>query len=184
MSRYDIRILDAAAAREAIDDLAALMVDAVAHNASVNYMAGLTLAQARPFWERVAEDVAEGSRVLLVADAGADGARWIAGTVQLILAPQPNQPFRADIGKMIVHSSARGRGIGQALLLATETEAMMRGRTLLTLDTETGSAGERLYRRCGWTEYGVVPGYAYAPDGRLASATFFYKKIAQTRAWR
>ena len=31
------------------------------------------------------------------------------------------------------------------------------------LDTESGSAGDLLYRSCGWTEFGRVPGHAFKP---------------------
>jgi GNAT superfamily N-acetyltransferase len=69
------------------------------------------------------------------------------GTVRLILAPQENQVFWAELVKLLVHSRARRRGLGTALLRATENEAQRIGRTLLTLDTETGTAAERLYTR-------------------------------------
>ena len=32
------------------------------------------------------------------------------------------------------------------------------------LDTESGSAGDLLYRSCGWTEYGRVPSHAFRPE--------------------
>ena len=50
--------------------------------------------------------------------------------------PKENQAFRA-------HRSARRRGLGVLLLRAAEDEARRIGRTVLTLDTETGSAAER-----------------------------------------
>jgi GNAT superfamily N-acetyltransferase len=101
-----------------------------------------------------------------------------------VFAPQPNQPFRADISKMLVHSSCRNRGIGAALLTAIEAEAVKAGKSLLILDTTAESAADRLYRRMGWTPFGTAPGYAYAPDGRLDDATFFFKQIAPTPEWR
>jgi hypothetical protein len=52
------------------------------------------------------------------------------------------------------------------------------GRTLLTLDTETGSDAERLYLRLGWTRFGMVPGYAMRADGsRPETVSFFYKAL-------
>jgi hypothetical protein len=61
---------------------------------------------------------------------------------------------------------------------AAEDEARRIGRTLLTLDTETGSAAERLYTRLGWTKYGEVPAYAMRADNRSRdAASFFYKTL-------
>ena len=98
--------------------------------------------------------------------------------MQLILAPQENQAHRADLSKMLVHHRARRQGLGAALLRAAEAEARRIGRTLLTLDTEAGSAGERLYTRLGWIRFGQVPGYATSADGsRREAATFFYRML-------
>jgi GNAT superfamily N-acetyltransferase len=100
------------------------------------------------------------------------------GTVQLILAPQENQSFRADLAKLLVHTRARRRGIGAALMVAAEDQARRIGRTLLTLDTEAGSAGERLYERLGWAKFGEVPGYAARADNSSReTVSFFYKAL-------
>jgi GNAT superfamily N-acetyltransferase len=174
-----IRSLDAASARALLPALADLLVDAVASGAGVNFMAGFTPAEAAAYWSRQIEGLEAGDRVWIVAkDAGA-----LAGTVMCVFASQPNQPFRADVAKMLVHRAHRRKGVGAALLAAIEAEALKAGRTLLILDTTAGSAADRLYRRSGWTPFGTAPGYAYAPDGRLDDATFFYKQLAPTPTW-
>jgi len=61
---------------------------------------------------------------------------------------------------------------------AAEEAAHAAGRTLLVLDTVTGSDAERMYTRCGWTRVGEVPNYALMPDGTPCSTTFFYKELA------
>jgi GNAT superfamily N-acetyltransferase len=170
-----IRTLDAGEAEAWLDELAAILVDAVAHGASVNFMAGFSLAEGRAFWRKQLPALAEGATRLLVADDGR-----LLGTVLLMFAHQPNAPHRADIGKMLVLSSARRRGIGRHLLTAAESAARDAGRTLLMLDTETGSAGDTLYRSCGWIEIGRVPGHAFTPDGRLVETTLFYKTLGAT----
>jgi GNAT superfamily N-acetyltransferase len=168
-----IRPLSAAEAEGRLADLADLLVDAVAHGASVNFLAGFRHDEGVAFWRGQVPAIREGSRALLVAEAGGR----LVGTVVLTHAPQPNAPHRAEIGKMLVHSSLRRRGLGARLLAAAEAEARRAGRTLLLLDTEAGSAGEHLYRRCGWTAFGVVPNHSYRTDGRLAPTTFFYKEL-------
>lgn len=165
--------LSAGEAGAAIDELAAMLVDAVRGGASVNFLADHGHADAVCFWRGQIPGIADGSRILLAArDAGR-----IAGTVVVSFAPQPNAPHRADIGKMLVHSTMRRRGLGAALLSAAEEAALAAGRTLLLLDTRSGTAGEALYRRSGWTEYGIVPDHSFTPDGVLAPTTFFYKRL-------
>jgi GNAT superfamily N-acetyltransferase len=173
-----IRALDAAEAARRLPELAAILMDAVAHGASVNFMAGFTAAEGAAFWRAQLPGFAAGERRLLVAEAGGR----IHGTVALSLAHQPNAPHRAEIGKMLVHSLARRRGIGRRLLAAAEAAAQAAGRTLLLLDTESGSAGELLYRSCGWVEVGRVPDHAFTPDGRLAETTLFCKSLGPHRS--
>jgi len=168
------RRIDAGEAEARLPELAEVLVDAVEHGASVNFMAGFSLEEAVAFWRDQLPGIGNGGRRLIVAD---DGTR-LGGTVLLLLAPQPNAPHRAEIGKMLVRSDLRRRGLGRRLLAAAEAAARDAGRTLLLLDTESGSAGDRLYRDCGWIEYGRVPGHAFTPDGRLAETTMFYKRIA------
>ncbi|WP_298957563.1 GNAT family N-acetyltransferase [uncultured Methylobacterium sp.] len=168
-----IRRVPAEEAEARLGDLAAILVDAVAHGASVNFLAGFGHAEAEAFWRGQLPGLRSGERDLVAAF---DGARLV-GTVVLSLAPQPNAPHRAEIGKMLVHSAQRRRGLGRRLLAAAEAQALASGRTLLMLDTETGSAGDRLYRACGWVPVGTVPDHAYRPDGRLAATTVFYKSL-------
>jgi GNAT superfamily N-acetyltransferase len=169
-----IRTLDVAEAQARLDELAVILVDAVAHGASVNFMAGFAHDGALAFWRNQLPGIASGEKRLFVGD---DGRRLVA-TALLMFAQQPNQPHRAEIGKMLVLANARRQGLGRRLLSAAEQQAREAGRTLLMLDTESGSAGDLLYRNCGWTEFGRVPGHAFRPDGRLAETTFFYKQLA------
>jgi GNAT superfamily N-acetyltransferase len=121
----------------------------------------------------VAGEVARGETALLVARVGGR----IVGTVQLGLALPPNQPHRAEVKKLLVHRSARGRGIGMALMTAAEEAARARGRTLLVLDTALGDNAERLYTRAGWNRVGVIPGYALFPDGSPCDTVVFWKQV-------
>jgi GNAT superfamily N-acetyltransferase len=170
MTAHNIRLLapdEVPAQRDALVDL---LVDAVEAGAAVNFIWPMTRAKAEAWWDRAFINLSD--RLIFVADL--DGR--IDGTVQLVLAPQENQPHRADLAKMLVHRRARRLGLGTALLRAAEAEAKRLGRTLLTLDTETGGDGERLYGRMGWIKFGEVPGYAYRTDLKTQEpASFFYK---------
>ena len=62
-------------------------------------------------------------------------------------------------------------------MTALEGEARSLGLQLLVLDTRQGDTAESLYRKLGWREAGVVPGYARSADGSLHATVFFYKDL-------
>jgi GNAT superfamily N-acetyltransferase len=171
----DVEIVSLAApiADSVLDQLADVLVDCVAGGASVSFMSPFSHDSALGFFRKVAGSVAAGDTVLLAARLDDE----IMGTVQLGLDTPPNQPHRADIKKMLVHRSARGRGNGAALMAAAEEEARRRGRWLLVLDTVPGENGHRLYLRAGWTQTGIVPDYALFPDGRLCDTAIMWKRL-------
>jgi ribosomal protein S18 acetylase RimI-like enzyme len=112
---------------------------------------------------------------VLVAEEPGTGE--IVGTVQVILTAPENQPHRGEISKMLVHRSARRRGVAEALMRGAEAAAREAGKTLLVLDTASDSA-ERLYERLGWQRVGAIPGYALLPAGGLVDTVVFYKNLA------
>ncbi|MFZ4806223.1 MAG: GNAT family N-acetyltransferase [Hyphomicrobiaceae bacterium] len=170
-ARHDVRQLTHVTEAE-ISDLAHVLIDCVDGGASVNFMLPLALTKATEYWRGVARDVANGTRVLLVAE----DESGIVGTVQVVHAQPENQPHRADISKMLVHRRARRRGLGAALMRAAEDCARAAGKTLLVLDTASSDA-ERLYERLGWTRVGVIPDYALWPQGGTCAASFYYRKL-------
>ena len=169
----DVRRLDAEAARDAIGDLAEVLVDAVEGGDSVSFMNGFGDDDARAFYESLLPELERGTRVLLAAYD--DGV--LVGTVQFVHAWPPNSQHRAEVAKLLVHRRARGSGVGRALMERLEEEARADGKTLLILDTVAGRAADRLYERLGWTRLGTVPDYARDPDGSFCDATFFYKHL-------
>ena len=158
----------------AIPDLATLLVDAVEDGASVGFVTPFTHLDATAWWRELSGDVAVGQIVVVLLRA--EGGR-AAGTAQLRLAQYPNQRHRADVAKVLVHSSMRRKGFGRALMSALEDVARRQGRTLLVLDTISGSDAAVMYQRLGWTRAGEIPRYAAMPDGALAPTTYYFKDI-------
>ena len=154
--------------------LAELLVACVEAGASVGFMHPMALEKSLRFWRRVAGEAERGDRALIVAE---DDGGTLVGTVQLVLALPENQPHRADVAKMLVHPTARRRGVARRMLAAVDDVARSEGRTLLVLDTVTGSAAERLYASAGWQRAGEIPGYALMPDGAPCSTTVFYREV-------
>jgi ribosomal protein S18 acetylase RimI-like enzyme len=166
-------MVDAEATAELRPRLGEILIDCVAHGASVGFLDPLSPAEADAYWERVERSVFENRCILFVG--AVDGK--VAGTVQLDVGTLPNQPHRATVSKLLVHTSARRRGLGEALMTELERVAAERGRWLLTLDTATGAAA-RLYERMGWSPAGTIPGYALNPDSTLTDTTFYWKRLS------
>jgi GNAT superfamily N-acetyltransferase len=160
----EIRVVD-----EQVDGLADVLFDCVDGGASVGYMAPFTREDAHA----AMTGFFDGRRIVLAAFDGDE----VVGTAQLVPAPMPNQPHRADVAKVLVKRSARGRGVASALMERIEDEARARGFTVLVLDTVTGSDAYRLYARLGWQRVGPIPNYALTPDGAPCETTFFYKEL-------
>ena len=172
-STLEIRRLDTVDAIQ-LQALADVLVDCVEGGASVSFMLPITRERSLVFWRKVADGVARGERLLLVAE----DARGIVGTVQVIVDQPENQPHRADVAKMLVHRRARRQGAGEALMRAAETAARQAGKTLLVLDTGDDTAA-RLYTRLGWQAAGRIPRYALTPQGADCATTFYFRDLAQ-----
>jgi GNAT superfamily N-acetyltransferase len=157
--------------------LADVLIDCVEGGASVGFMLPLLREKAVAFWQNALSSAAHGERILLIAEDLETNT--IVGTVQVLLAMPDNQPHRADVAKMQVHRRARRRGLGAALMRAAEAAAREAGKTLLVLDTVTGSDAERLYAGLGWQRCGEIPGYALWPQGGLCSTTVFYRELGE-----
>ena len=79
---------------------------------------------------------------------------------------------------MIVHPRARRLGLGRALMTRAIDRARELGKTLITLDTRTGDVAEPLYASVGFEVAGVIPEYAWDPDGKAKHATtYMYRRI-------
>ena len=163
---------DAAGLTAHVDELAAILVDCVDGGASVGFLPPLAHERAVEFWLQQAAGTGDGKAPVFVARLGGR----IVGTVQLKLAQFENQSHRADIAKLLVHSTVRRRGVAEALMARAEDEARTSGRWLLVLDTLEGSDAGRLYRRLGWRPAGSIPDYALVPGGSAAT-TLFWKRL-------
>ncbi|MFI8914698.1 GNAT family N-acetyltransferase [Streptomyces sp. NPDC053513] len=174
--RLDVieRLTPAAVRAHAPAGLAALLVDAVDGGASVGFLAPLDAAEAAEWWSGIAGEAERGVRDVWAAQ-GPDGS--LTGVVTLVRVGAANGRHRGEIARLLVHSSARGGGLGQRLLTTAEAHAAATGLRLLVLDTQTGSPAERLYRGAGWTAAGTIPDYAADPAGTLRPTTLYYKRL-------
>ncbi len=163
---------DFASHREALCEL---LTDAVDSGASIGFLPPLSPAEAAEYWASVEAAIRDGSRVVLIAlDEGG-----LIGSVQLDYAMRRNALHRAEIIKLMVHCSARRRGIGRALMLEAARVALGAGRTLLVLDTRLGDPSEALYRSLGYQTAGIIPRYARSASGELHATILMYQELAK-----
>jgi ribosomal protein S18 acetylase RimI-like enzyme len=155
--------------------LSQILIECVADGAAISFMAPVSEDDAARFWLRdVRPEVVAGRRVVF----GAERDGEIVGTVQLLTAMPPNQPHRCEIAKMIVRPGYRRLGIGRALMNRAIERARDLEKTLVTLDTRTGDIAEPLYASVGFEVAGVIPDFAFDPDGRaLHATTYMFRRI-------
>ena len=162
------------AAPTIVAQLADILIEVVADGASVHFMHPLAVADAMAFWQTSLAAAERGERVIF----GARDGDSLVATVTLQLAMPPNQPHRAEIAKMMTRPSHLRRGLAARLLAVAEARARAENRTLLVLDTAVDGGASALYARHGYVEAGVIPDYAFKPQGGLSGARFFWKRIA------
>lgn len=157
-----------------LHSLAEVLTACVAGGASIGFLDPFSREHAQQFWSTISKHILAGSRLLFVArdDLG------ICGTVQLVLDLPDNQPHRGDVVKMLVHPRARRKGIARSLMLMLHEAALQHKRTLLVLDTVTGSPAAGMYEQLGWLRSGDIPRYALFPDGSECSTTYYYIDLA------
>jgi ribosomal protein S18 acetylase RimI-like enzyme len=168
-----IELLTSRTAHDRLDDLIALLQDAVDSGASVGFLPPVSRVAASDYWCSVGGDLDAGHRFLL----GAMHGSRLVGSVQLELARKPNASHRAEVQRLLVLQSVRRRGIGEQLMRQLHDLARQHGRTLLVLDTREGDPSELLYRKLGYTRAGVIPGYARSVGGALDATAFYYLVI-------
>lgn len=153
-----------------LKDLSALLAGAVHDGASLGFLLPFTHQDAEAWWRT--QPLAHTT----IWAAHADDGR-LTGTISLTRESKPNGRHRAEITKLIVHSSARRQGLARRLLATAEHAAAEAGVTLLLLDTESDSPAAHLYTATGWTPHGHVPAYATDPTGTPQPCTFFHKHL-------
>lgn len=150
--------------------LANLLMDSVHGGASLGFLAPLQPLTSARYWESVFSALGPGLALWVAEYQGS-----VVGCVQLSLCQRENGLHRAEVQKLLVHSSCRGRGIASRLLSELEAFARSAGRTLLVLDTQAGSDAELVYQHLSWIRMGEIPNYAKSPDGTLHPAAYYYK---------
>jgi len=131
MRRPSFRIVAAPELDDVVPALVERFTETVNAGVPMGFMQPLSRTQGREYRLSLRADLQAGSR-LLVAACTNDG---VVGAGQLALSMWPNSPHRAELQKVFVAVSCRGRGIGRLLMAALHDAARARGRSLLLLNT-------------------------------------------------
>ena len=155
-----------------LSDLVDVLIDCIADGASLGWPGVPPRTEIDAWWRSTLADP------LVETWISRSNAGRILGTVSLQLVDRASARHRAEVMTLVVHRDARGRGIAKDLMIVLEAYARADGRSLLLLDTETGSLAESLYQKWGWKRLAEIDGYALSADGSLAPATVMVKRFA------
>ncbi len=156
----------------------AILLHATVHDgASVSFILPFTHEDSLDWWRtKILPQALSCQRHILIARHTPTNS--IVASVQLILDMPPNQQHRAEVAKLLVHPAHRRNGLARALMTALEHIAFDRNRTLITLDTVTGSSAEPLYQSLGYQLSGTIPNYARSTHtATLEPTSIYYKQL-------
>lgn len=157
-----------------LPDLVELLRDSVNNGALLGFLAPLTDEESWDYWTSIRAELRACTRLLVTArnDAG------LVGCGQLELAPWPAARHRAEIQKVFVAPALRGRGVGRALLTVLHDTARRCGRSLVHLNTRQGAPSEGFYKRLGYQQAGVFPGFTLGASGERGNVVALYRELA------
>jgi acetyltransferase len=168
-----IRQIRASDLKHVLTDLTDVFVDTVNNGAPLGFLPPITRETSLDYWISLIPELQPGGRILLIA-ANEEGR--IVGSGQLALSPRQNSPHRAELQRLFVARTARGRGVGSSLVVALHYVARQHGRTLITLSTRSGEGPEEFYKSLGYKVAGVIPGWTIGRNGeRYDHATLYHE---------
>ncbi|MEP6621661.1 MAG: GNAT family N-acetyltransferase [bacterium] len=170
----DIRPIPAPEIESRVPALTALLAEAINDGASLGFLPPLDVQDGRNYWISLSQEIRSGARVLLAAFSD----EHLIGAAQLALPQWPNARHRAEIQKVMVAGSMRGRGVGTMLMSALHDVARRRGRHLLLLTARHGDRSQTFYASLGYRAVGVVPGYTLGPQGERYDNVNLYHELA------
>ncbi len=86
-----------------------------------------------------------------------DGKGWVCVHRGDIVGFSCGRLEQSDIWALFVDELHEGRGIGNKLMELAEVWMFWNGCGEIRLTTEAGTRAERLYRRRGWRDHGLLP---------------------------
>ena len=119
--RAAFEILELHGGEEVLEDLREILFDAVSGGFSIGFLEQISAVEADAFWTGLLEDLGPNRRIWVARSKGSNGR--VLGTVQFERCAKPNGRHRAEVQKLLVHSKARGLGLGRRLMETLEAAA-------------------------------------------------------------
>jgi GNAT superfamily N-acetyltransferase len=171
----EIRSLRATELDAELPRFVALLQDAVRSGSGMGFQSPLADDEARAYWRTVRSKLEAGARLLLAAYRGGR----LVGSGQLEWASWSGGQHRAELQKLFVDSTQRGAGIGAALMVALHDAALRQRRSLIVLNTRVGQPATLFYKRLGYREAGVIPGYVRERNGEAHGTLILYRDLTE-----
>jgi GNAT superfamily N-acetyltransferase len=92
------------------------------------------------------------------AGGGIDGAGRLAALAFITGGQFQLTEHWRTVKRVMVHPDFQGRGYGAQLMAEVERVARAMGLERLTLDCRGGTGNDEFYKKCGYVEYGRLPG--------------------------
>ncbi|MGP8305569.1 GNAT family N-acetyltransferase [Vibrio sp. YIC-376] len=150
-----------------------LLTNCIESGASVGFLTPVDAQEVESYWQSVESDLEASSRKIFLAYDNDE----VIGAVQLSLCSKANGSHRGEVEKLMVKTSARGRGVSKKLMSLMESTASEIGLLLLVLDTRLGDIASSLYRSIGYAEAGQIPQFARSSSGQLEATVYFFKLL-------
>ena len=157
-----------------LPDLVALFLETVNGGSPLGFLAPITREVVRDYWISLIPEIESGARLVLIAYHD----NIVVGSGQLVLSRRSNSPHRAELEKLFVERASRGHGVGKTLLQALHGVARQHGRTLILLNTRRGEPAENFYKRLGYREVGVIPGWTIDEEGERYDHVTLYQELS------
>jgi len=151
-----------------------LLREVVNGGTSMGFLAPLGPGDGMDYWLSLRPDLNAGTRLLLAAFL--DGR--LVGSGQLALSQWQNARHRAELQKLFVATSVRGRGVGRALMTALHDKARQHGRSLVVLNTRRVNGAQEFYEELGYRVAGVVPGWTVGRIGERYDTVLMYQELS------
>jgi len=171
----EIKLLNQHNFEQYLDELTDTLHDCVHDGASISFVLPFTKSDSKNYWlNKVLPNLINTNTAALIATVD----NKLAGTVQLECDTPPNQPYRAEVSKLLVNPNFQRQGVAKKLMLALQDYAINNDKFLLTLDTRTDDKAEPLYTALGYQTAGVIPNFARDPrEQRFDATTIMYKQL-------
>lgn len=126
---------------------------------AVGFVPPVTMDDVLPDAQKLFASVGAGrDRLIVGRERGPDGAARLAALAALADGQFRLTEHWRKVQRVMVHPDFQGRGYGTLLMAEVERVARSMGLEQVTLDCRGGTGNDVFYKKCGYVEFGRLPG--------------------------